>query len=62
MSDYRFNDAGPECPYCGHTETPDEPSYFRPELQDQECGDCGKTYEVEAEHSTTWRSWPKEAA
>jgi transcription elongation factor Elf1 len=54
------NSNGPECPHCKHAETPDEAFYFRPEVQDIECSECGQIYEVEAEFIVTWCSWSKE--
>jgi len=49
-----YNTDGPQCPYCGNVETPDEQFYYDPDTTTIQCGNCEKVYRVEVQHETTW--------
>ncbi|MFA7333373.1 MAG: hypothetical protein WC130_03670 [Kiritimatiellia bacterium] len=57
-----YETEGPKCPYCGRQYTADEPHYFSEKYTEETCDNrkCGKTFEVEVEHSTTWTTRTKE--
>lgn len=51
-----ISDDGPECPTCGFTFTPDEPSYYDPRnYTDETCQECGTKFKVEVQHSVNWQ-------
>jgi transcription elongation factor Elf1 len=55
-----YSRVGPTCPYCGHTETPDDAFYYDEDTTELECGECGQTYDVQVYHSTSWTSSKRE--
>ena len=57
-----LSEDGPQCPYCGYQITADEPSYFdEMRYTDDECQDCGKSFEVSVYTSTTWNCHQKDS-
>ena len=57
-SSYHYSTVGPICPYCLHEATADEPGYFDESMVTDECGSCGKTYQVSVRISTSWTTEP----
>lgn len=49
-----YSTIGPECPYCGDIVTTDDPAYFSTEYVTDTCVSCGKTFNVEVNHTTSW--------
>ena len=57
-----YSTVGPGCPYCGHMHNPsDEPSHYYNEMLDEtDCNNCGKTFNVEVYVSHSWTCTTKE--
>lgn len=55
-AEYQYsNSEGPVCPHCGHQFTADEGLYFDSSSYTRdECDECGQTFAVEVDHSTSW--------
>lgn len=50
-----YSTDGPECPHCGRQWTPDEPHYYdESNYREQECDQCGKTFDVSVAVVTSW--------
>lgn len=50
-----YSSEGPKCPYCGRQYTADEPYFYDVnKYTEQECDQCGKTFDVEVCHSVDW--------
>jgi hypothetical protein len=50
-----YEGEGPKCPYCGRQFTADEAGYYEPRYTQDDCDECGETFEVEVIHDTHWR-------
>lgn len=51
---------GPQCPHCGRQHTADEPGYYDDDYVEETCDECGETFAVEVNTSTSWRCEPKD--
>lgn len=58
MTDSTYSIHGPECPYCGHTQQPDDPGFYNDNYDTDECPKCEKSYSVSVYHSTSWTCEP----
>jgi hypothetical protein len=55
-----YEGEGPKCPYCGRQYTADEPHYYdEMNYTEEECDNCGNTFDVEVHSSTTWACSPR---
>ena len=57
MSDETYSTEGPKCPNpdCGFQFTVDEAHYYdEMNYTEQDCPDCGETFDVEVYTSTSW--------
>ncbi len=57
-TDRSYSTAGPQCPHCGFTITPDESIYYEPRYTEEECQECGTKFKVEVHHSVAWACEP----
>jgi len=57
--DVTYSTVAPECPYCGHKHQHDGGFFFDEDLTEYECENCGKAFDMEVSHSTSWRCEPK---
>lgn len=48
--DLAYRKDGPQCPYCGYVESPDEAHFFDEDTTDLTCNSCGKDYAVSVHH------------
>lgn len=57
-----YESEGPKCPYCGRQFTADEACYYD-ELRytQDDCDECGRTFDVEVYHSVSWRCSPRDS-
>lgn len=54
-----YSTDGPKCPHCENVITPDEAHYFDENRYTQdECGQCGKKFNVEVHTHVSWRCTP----
>lgn len=61
MTDDTYSIEGPQCPYCQRQYTADEPHYFdEMGYTEEDCDQCGKTFEVMVYTSTSWTCSPKD--
>ena len=56
MSD-TYSHEGPQCPHCKRQFTADEPFYYDEQgYTEQECDECGNTFDVEVQSTVAWAS------
>lgn len=60
MGEQTYRTDAPECPYCGYKQGHDGGYYYNEDLTEDECGDCGKTFDIEVYHSTSWTCTTRE--
>jgi len=54
MIESTYSTCGPECPYCGNKNAPDERHYFDEDTTELDCQKCEKTFRVDVCNSTSW--------
>jgi transposase-like protein len=55
-----YSTEGPKCPHCGRQFTADDPIYFDEQgYTEEECDDCGKSFDVEVYNCTSWTCTPR---
>lgn len=58
-----WSDEGPKCPDCGYQITADEGGYYdEMNYTEEECAECGSTYDVSVYTSTTWTTTSRKDA
>lgn len=55
-----FSTDGAECPYCGHLNNPadGDGGLYNESLDEWECDDCGKAFNVDVYVSHSWTCTP----
>jgi DNA-directed RNA polymerase subunit RPC12/RpoP len=54
-----YSTEGPRCPYCSSQFTADEGCYYdESNYTEQECDECGKTFNVSVYTQTSWICTP----
>ena len=56
-----YESEGPKCPYCGRQYTADEAGYYdEMNYTEEECDECGQTFDVSVYTQTTWTCTARE--